>query len=99
NCGDNLVTCIDGASPNGGIVFIHGWTAGTAGPPNGAPYGADAVLTNVGAGVCSPDPYFTNVPCRPGMQATIDFGDRNVSGASVTAVVNGTNYSLTAPAS
>jgi putative Flp pilus-assembly TadE/G-like protein len=99
NCGDPLVTCTEEGT-NHGIVFVRGWRAGNA--LTGAPYAKDVFLADPGgAGGCSLDPYFTNVPCKPGIQATIDFGDRDITDAAtkVTAVVDGNSYVLQKPAS
>jgi Putative Flp pilus-assembly TadE/G-like len=94
NCGDNLVTCMDEVTANQGIVFVRGWTDDN--PSTGPhPVARDVFLDNT-LGGCSPDPYFTNVPCHPGIQATVDFGDRNLSDpqTTVTAVVDGISYPL-----
>ena len=81
-CGDPLVACYDGVS------HIRGWATSTT---------ANAVFARnvyVLPGSCVPDGYFTVASCSAGLQADIDFGNRNIAatpGAEVWATVNGGN--------
>jgi hypothetical protein len=85
-CGQLYTECYtDPDVTSEGLVHIRGWTA-TGGTT--APIG----LRNawVLPGDCSPHGYFTMISCSAGIQAEVDFGDRLVTGAGVTATVTAT---------
>jgi Putative Flp pilus-assembly TadE/G-like len=89
-CGDPLVACFDSLS------HIRGWTTSAT---------TNAVFARnvyVLPGSCVPDGYFAVASCSAGLQADIDFGNRNIAatpGAEVWATVNGggTKFSLNRP--
>jgi hypothetical protein len=78
-CGQLYVECYDAGSANG-VVFVRGWSgSGTVAKDAWLLPGTD----------CSPDAYFTIANCGAGIQAEIDFGDHDPSGAQVWASVDG----------
>lgn len=94
NCADFRVECFDDAS-NNGMLFIRGWSIDplASNPNRPVLHGVNLV-----AGTCS-DPYFVNLAsgsCTFGVTARAAFtGGVTASGARLTAVVNGTNYTMT----
>jgi hypothetical protein len=85
-CGQLFTECYpDPAASTHGIVHIRGWSAG------GGPL-APVELHNVWLlpGTCDPGAYFTMINCSAGIQAEVDFGDRPISGAGITASVTAT---------
>jgi hypothetical protein len=85
-CGQLYTECdTDPAVTTEGLVHIRGWSAtGGATPP--------IELHNAWMlpGTCSPHSYFTLTDCSAGIQAEVDFGDRPLTGAGVTATVTAT---------
>jgi hypothetical protein len=91
-CGEELVVCYDLEPPNG-ILFARGWSSSGSGQQPNAPVARSVRLFS---GTC-PDAYFSSEEstCTIGVAANVDFGSLAVANAKVTAVVSGTNYSLT----
>jgi hypothetical protein len=85
-CGKLYTECYtDPALTSQGIVHIRGWSAG------GGPL-APVELHNAWMvpGTCDPSAYFTMITCSAGIQAEVDFGDRQISGPGITASVTAT---------
>jgi Flp pilus assembly protein TadG len=98
NCGDPLVECYDLVDQDKGIVHVRGWSAAGSGAQPNAPIDRSVTLYN---GTCA-DPYFSASDCTIGVRARVDFGTSSPVanlGASLTAVVGGSNYPLTYDAS
>jgi hypothetical protein len=85
-CGALYTECYtDPALSSHGIVHIRGWSAG-----GGALAPVEAHNVWLSPGTCNPSAYFTMISCSAGIQAEVDFGDRPISGAGVTASVTAT---------
>jgi Putative Flp pilus-assembly TadE/G-like len=85
-CGQLYAECYtDPTAGNEGIVHIRGWTAA-----GGALAPVELHNAWLLPGTCSPHAYFTTVACSAGIQAEVNFGDRPVSGAGITASVTAT---------
>jgi Putative Flp pilus-assembly TadE/G-like len=97
-CGDPLVECYDPA-PDRGVLYARGWSGAGSGLQPNPPLARSVTLFN---GTCT-DPYFvkSTSTCTIGVRAKVDFGVAVPStiGASLTAVVDGTNYPLSFDAS
>lgn len=85
-CGDFLVDCYDGGSPNG-VVYIRGWSNSGSGAQPNPPLARDVRLV---PGTCA-DPYFSSATatCTIGVSAVVDFGGLPTTETEVTATVNG----------
>jgi Flp pilus assembly protein TadG len=103
DCARSLVTCYDAsAAGNVGALHVQGYSGNGTGTA-AAPIARQVTLAAAPAATACSDAYFSDpasgATCTIGVNATINWGTASrPSGADVDAVVNGTCYALTRPA-
>jgi hypothetical protein len=91
-CGVQFTECFTdpATTPNQGLVHIRGWQSTTS-------TAVQAYNVTMAAGTCAPDGYFVVANCSAGIDAELDFGDRPLTGAGITATAKATIDGIDVP--